>query len=172
MEIEIRDVTYENLDDLMGPGCAPRWEDPRYAQTLKEGGLKKKQWVRKALQRFGYCAKIAYFRGKPVGFIKFYPMQAFPLLPKRRKRTVLITCVLVSYKALQNHGIGSQLVQSLIKDLKHKPLPYFEDKPGRDSRRLLGLPQWLPRISTSLQKILTEKRIQRICNFPRPYRKR
>lgn len=132
MKIEIKDVTSENIDDLVGPGCAPRWDDPRHAQTLKEGGLKKKEWVRKALQRFSCCAKIAYLQGKPVGFIEFYPMHVFPLLPKRQKRTLLITCIFVSEKTLQNQGIGSQLVQSLVEDLKRRPLPCFNNKPAEE----------------------------------------
>jgi len=128
MRIEIKDAIFENIDDLVGPRCAPRWDDPRHAQTLKEGGLKKKEWMRKALEKFGCCAKIAYYESKPVGFIEFYPMQVFPLLPKRQKRTVLITCVVVPEKAFQNQGVGSKLVQSLVEDLKHRPLPCFNDK--------------------------------------------
>jgi len=132
MKIEIRDLTSENIDDLVGTRCAPRWDNPYHAQTLKEGGLKKKEWVRNALERFGCCAKIAYFEGKPVGFIEFYPMQTFPLLPKRQKRTLLITCVFVYEKAFQNQGIGSKLVQSLIADLKHRLLPCFDDEPAEE----------------------------------------
>jgi len=124
-EIEIKDVSFENIDDLVMTGCAPRWDDPRHAQTLKEGGLRKKEWMRKAIEKLGCCAKIAYLEGKPVGFIEFYPMRAFPLLPKLQKRTILITCVVVPEKNLQNHRIGSKLVQALISDLKHRQLPCF-----------------------------------------------
>lgn len=132
MKIVIKDVAYENIDDLVGPRCAPRWDDARHAQTLKRRWLKKKEWVRKALQMFGCCAKIAYVEGKPVGFIEFYPMQVFPLIPKRQKRTVLITCVVVHEKALQNQGIGSKLVQSLVEDLRRRPLPCFNDKSAEE----------------------------------------
>lgn len=150
MKIEIRDVTYENIDDLVGPGCAPRWDDSRHAQTLKEGGLKKKEWIRIALKRFGCCAKIAYSEGKPVGFIEFYPMPVFPLLPKQQKRTVLITCVVIPEKTLQNRKIGSTLVQSLIEDLKHRPLPYFKNKHAEEIAVgswgcHVGFPESLPR---------------------------
>jgi len=126
VNIEIKDATPENLDDLVGPGCAPRFDDPRHAETFKEGGLRKKEWVRKALQRFGCCAKIAYAEDRPVGFIEFYPMSVFPLLPRREKRTILITCVLVSDKSLQDKGIGTRLTQELINDLKQRPLPCFD----------------------------------------------
>jgi len=150
MRIEIKDVTSDNVDDLVGPGCAPRWDDASHAQTLKEGGMKKKEWVKKALQMFGCCAKIAYFEGKPVGFIEFYPMPVFPLLPKRQKRTVLVTCVVIPQKALQNRGIGSKLVQSLVEDLRQRPLPCFNGKPAEEIAIgswgcHTGFPESLPR---------------------------
>jgi len=150
MKIEIRDVTPEKIDDLVGPGCAPRWDNQNHAQTLKEGGLKKKEWVRTALKRFGGCAKVSYLEDKPVGFIEFYPLSIFPLLPKRDKRTVLVTCVLVSDKNLQKKGIGTQLVQALIDDLKHRSLPTFN---GEKAEEIAigswgchaGFPESLPR---------------------------
>jgi len=150
MKIEIKDITPENVDDLVGPGCAPRWDNPNHAQTLKEGGLKKKEWVRKALQRFGCCAKVAYLEDKPVGFIEFYPMGIFPLLPKRDKRTILITCILVSDKNLQKKGIGTQLVQALINDLKHRPLTCLNSEKAEEIAIgswgcHAGLPESLPR---------------------------
>jgi GNAT superfamily N-acetyltransferase len=127
MKIEIRNVTDQNVDDLVGL-CVPRFEDERHAQTLKEGGLRKREWLEKALKRFGFCAKVAYVEGKPVGFIEFYPMSAFPLLPKRDKRTIIITCVFVQDKNLQKMGIGSRLVQALISELEHLPMPIFDGK--------------------------------------------
>jgi len=125
VEIEIRDVTNENTDDLVGL-CTPKWEDKRHASTLKEGGSKKREWIVKALEKFSVCAKVAYLEGKPVGFIEFYPMHAFPLLPERDKRTVMITCIFIQNKALQKRGIGSKLLQTLIQDLKQRPLLSFK----------------------------------------------
>lgn len=150
MKIEIKDVTLENIDDLVGPRCAPRWDDPNHAQTLKEGGKKKKEWVKKALHKFGHCARLAYSDSRPVGFIEFYPMDVFPLLPERQKRTVLITCILVSEKALQNKGIGSKLIQSLVEDLKHRPLPCFNNEQAEELAIgswgcHTGFPESLPR---------------------------
>lgn len=128
MNIRIINVTPENIDDLVFPACAPRLDNPNHAQTLKEGGLRKKEWICKALQRFGCCAKVALLEDKPVGFIEFYPMSTFPLLPESDKRTLLITCILVHDKAIQKMGIGSKLVQALINDLKRSPLPAFNGK--------------------------------------------
>ena len=169
MQVEIRDVTLENIDDLVGPGCAPRWEDPRHAQTLKEGGLRKKEWIRKALQKFGCCGKIAIAEGKPVGFIEFYPMQIFPLLPKRDKRTILITCVLIPEKSLQERGIGSKLVQALISDLKHRSLPCF----NRQRAEELAIGSWgchtgFPESKRRFRKFFFRNGFKEDPSFPDP----
>jgi len=76
VNIQIKDVTIENIGDLMVPACAPSLDNPNHARTLKEGGLRKKEWISKALQKYGCCAKVALLEGKPVGFIEFYPMSA------------------------------------------------------------------------------------------------
>ena len=131
MKVEIKDVTEQNIDDLVRL-CAPRLEDERHAQTLKEGGLRKHEWVEKALKRFGVCAKIAYVEGKPGGFVEFYPMSAFPLLPERNTRTIMITCVFVPDKTLREMGIGSKLVRALIDDLKRIPLSSFSGKKAEE----------------------------------------
>jgi hypothetical protein len=101
LNMKMRDVTDANIDDLVGL-CTPSLEDRRHAATLKEGGSKKREWIRKALDRFGVCAKVAYLEEKTVGFVEFYQMQTFPLLPKRDRRTIMITCVFVPDKILQN----------------------------------------------------------------------
>jgi len=150
VNIQINDVTAENIGDLVVPACAPSLDNPNHAQTLKEGGFRKKEWISKALQRFGCCAKVALLEDKPVGFIEFYPMSTFPLLPKRDKRTLLITCILVHDKALQKTGIGSKLVQALIKDLRTRSLIAFK---GQKAEEVAvgswgchaGFPESLPR---------------------------
>jgi GNAT superfamily N-acetyltransferase len=124
MKIQIRRVTEQTIDDLVGL-CAPKMNDERHAQTLKEAGLRKKEWIQKALKRFGVCAEVAYLDDNPVAFVEFYPMSAFPLLPKRDKRTIMLTCVFLPDKSLQNKGIGSKLVQALIDDLRKASLPCF-----------------------------------------------
>lgn len=149
MKVEIRDVTSQNIDDLVRL-CAPRWDDERHAQTLKEGGLRKRAWVEKALARFGVSAKVAYLEDKPVGFIEFYPMSALPFLPRDDKRIIMITCVFITDKKLQKMGIGSKLVKSLIHDLEHRPLPSFQ---GERAEEIavgswgchVGFPESLPR---------------------------
>ncbi len=169
MNIQIKEVTMENIGDLVVPACAPSLDNPDHAQTLKEGGLRKKEWIRKALQRFGCCAKVALLESKPVGFVEFYPMSTFPLLPKRDKRTILITCIFVHDKAVQKMGIGSKLVQALIDDLKQRPLAAFN---GQRAEEIAigswgchtGFPESLPRF----RKFFFENGFVEDREFPDP----
>jgi GNAT superfamily N-acetyltransferase len=93
---------------------------------------------------------LAIADGKPVGFVEFYPMSAFPLLPGRNKRTIMITCVFVSGKNLQGKGIGSRLLQALIEKLQQAPMRSFD---GRKAEEIaigswgchVGFPDSLPR---------------------------
>jgi len=167
LEVKIQDVTNRNLGDLTGL-CTPAWEDESHAQTLKEGGLRKRDWITRAIQMFGICAKVAYLRGKPIGFIEFYPAHAFPLLPKLDK-TVIITCVFIPSKSLQGQGIGSELVQSLINDLRDRALPAFS---GEKAEQIaigswgchVGFPESLPRF----QKFFLANGFKEDPTFPDP----
>ncbi|HVP16912.1 MAG TPA: GNAT family N-acetyltransferase [candidate division Zixibacteria bacterium] len=168
MKVEIRDVTEQNIDDLVGL-CAPRLKDKRHAQTLKEGGLRKREWIEKALKRFGACAKMAYVEGKAVGLVEFYPMSAFPLLPERDRRTVMITCVFIPDKTLQQVGIGSKLVRTLIEDLKRTPLKSFAGKKAEEVAVgswgcHAGFPESMPRF----QNFFSKNGFKRDLAFPDP----
>ena len=127
LELEIRELYTENIDDLVNI-CVPQ-SSVSQAETLKEGIQRKKTWIKKALKNFGSCAKIAYVKGEPVGFVEFYPIQMFPFLRHTAKdqKIILITCVFVrgkKTKGLQREyqgiGIGSKLIQALIADLKQR----------------------------------------------------
>ena len=135
MKLDIRDVSTENIDDLINI-CVSQSGTP-HAETLKEGSLKKKVWVEKALKTFGLCAKIAYVNEEPIGFVEFYPIQMFPVLRHMLgdHRVILITCVFVGgertkglQRQFQGRGIGSKLLQALIEDLRHRRIPYFGDE--------------------------------------------
>jgi len=158
LEVEIRDLNYENIDDLVNI-CTSQ-SGISHAKTLKEGSLRKKMWIEKALKVFGPCAKIAYVENKPIGFIEFYPVQMFPILRHmlKDKKVILITCVFVGggkrtkglQREYQGKGIGSKLIQSLIKDLKHRRIPYFGNEKAEEIAigswcSHTGFPEALPR---------------------------
>jgi len=168
MKVEIKDVMEQNIDDLVRL-CTPRFEDDRHAQTLKEGGLRKHEWIEKALKKFGVCAKIAYVQGRPSGFVEFYPMSAFPMLAERNKRTVMITCVFIRDKNLQKMGIGSKLVKALIDDLERIPSMSFGGKRAEEVAVgswgcHVGFPESMPRF----QNFFFKNGFKKDFTFPDP----
>jgi len=158
LEVEIRDLSHENIDDLVNI-CVSQ-SGVSHAETLKEGSLRKKVWIEKALKTFGSCAKIAYVKGEPIGFVEFYPIQMFPILRHMLKdrKIILITCVFVGGKRTkglqreyQGRGIGSRLIQALIIDLKQRRIPYFNNKKVEEIAigswcSHTGFPEALPRL--------------------------
>lgn len=135
LEIEIRDLSLENINDLVNI-CVSQ-SDLSHTNTLRAGSSRKKMWIEKALKTFGSCAKIAYMGNEPIGFIEFYPIQMFPILRHMidNQRIILITCVFVGGKRTkglqreyQGRGIGSMLVQALIKDFEQRRISYFRNR--------------------------------------------
>jgi len=172
MRIEIKDVTGHNIDDLVRLCYMAKSEDERHAQTLKEGGLRKREWIEKALKRFGTCAILAIADGKSVGFVEFYPISAFPLLPERNKRTIMITCVFVSSKNLQGTGIGSKLLQALIEKLQQTPMKSFDGKKAEEIAIgswgcHVGFPDSLPRF----RNFFLKNGFKEDSTFPDPTKK-
>ncbi len=157
LKLDIKDVSTENIDDLVNL-CVPQ-SGPSLAETLKEGRLKKKVWIEKALKIYGSCAKIAYVNEEPVGFVEFYPIQMFPVLRHMLKdhRIILITCVFVGgertkglQRQYQGRGIGTKLLQALIEDLKYRRIPYFNNEKTEEIAigswcSHTGFPEALPR---------------------------
>ena len=134
-ELEIKELDTENIDDLVNI-CVSQ-SGISHAETLKEGSQRKKVWIEKALKIFGSCAKIAYVKGEPVGFVEFYPILMFPFLRHmvKDRKIILITCVFVGgqkTKGLQREyqgiGIGSKLIQALTADFKQRRIPYFNNE--------------------------------------------
>jgi GNAT superfamily N-acetyltransferase len=134
-ELEIKELDTESIDDLVNI-CVPQ-SGVSCAETLMEGSQRKKVWVKKALKNFGSCAKVAYVKGEPIGFVEFYPIQMFPFLRQSAKdqKIVLITCIFVGGKRTkglqreyQGMGIGSKLIRTLIADLKQRRIPYFNNE--------------------------------------------
>jgi len=157
LDIEIRSLNNENIDDLVNI-CVSQ-SDVRHAQTLREGSLVKKKWIEKALRTFGSCAEIAYVNDEPIGFVEFYPGPMFPLLRHLLgdRKVVLVTCVFVGGKRTsglqreyQSRGVGSRLIQAMIEDLKHRRIPCFSGEKAEEIAvgswcSHTGFPEALPR---------------------------
>ncbi|HVO36731.1 MAG TPA: GNAT family N-acetyltransferase [Candidatus Acidoferrum sp.] len=113
--LEIRDVTLENLDALVGLCVPPESKsDPLFI-----GGMKsKKKWAKQALERYGSIGKLAYVDSKPAGLIQYQP--------KQEEKVTEIVCIFVPEQQNMRKGIGKNLLKALIQHA-NRPQPIFND---------------------------------------------
>lgn len=115
-EIIIKDVTKENIEDLCQICIPPTKEDdPDYVKGVEE----KMKWAAGMLQKWGSFAKIAYRDDIPVGLVQYKPIPA--------ENIVHIDCIYVPRKKYWRKGITTQLLSSLLEDIK-KPMSWFDNK--------------------------------------------
>lgn len=60
--IKIENLQDANIEDLIDVCSAKRLSDPIHQQGISL----KRLWLREMLEKYGSCAKIAYFNEKPV----------------------------------------------------------------------------------------------------------
>jgi GNAT superfamily N-acetyltransferase len=135
MNIEIADLNAENLKD------APEWDSHPFSckyciyweyreecvdpatERKEEMFTKKLSWLRKAAEEFGNCGKLAYAHGAAIGYAQYAPPN---YLPRSANYTsgppsddaVLISCLFIPRAKFRRLGIGSQLLRSVIDELK------------------------------------------------------
>jgi GNAT superfamily N-acetyltransferase len=108
----IKNVSENEVDDLISV-CTPVPKDEEY----KVGIELKKHWTLEMIRKYGSIAKIAYFKGKPVAQLLYYPASADPAMAKRDDILVL-HCIFNPIKEAQQRGIAKLLVESLLNDVK------------------------------------------------------
>lgn len=142
MKVEVVDLTIENVKDAPAWDSHPfsckyciYWEFPKAcidpAKEKKEDLLKKKlSWLRNTNKIFGNCGMVAYAGGEPAGYAQYAPSKLLPnsanysSLPS--DDAVLISCLFIPQKELRRLGIGSQLLQSIIDDLRKRRINAVE----------------------------------------------
>ena len=72
------------------------------------------------LDSYGPCVKLAYHREKLVAQILYFPESAEPCWAFRREGVLLIDCIYNPTPGAQRLGIGTMLLQSLIRDAKNR----------------------------------------------------
>lgn len=135
MKIEIVDLNEKNLKD------APEWLDYPFSckyclywfskeydnptRKKNEDKLQKKlQWLKNINNQFGNSGKIIYADGKAVGFAQYAPRDflprslTYPISPSND--AVLISCLFVPPEEFRKRGLGSQLLQNIIEDLRKR----------------------------------------------------
>lgn len=160
-KIRIENLQDSNIEDLIYV-CSSKSGDPFHQQGIKL----KRLWLHKMLDKYGSCAKIAYYNGKPAAQILYYPEEADIAKEFRREGVLIINCVYNPTPEAQKIGIATELLQKVIQDVKMKksclgkkpckfilakafntgellPLPEFYRKNGflpTGERRMLYLP--------------------------------
>lgn len=113
--MEIRDVTFASIDDLINL-CIPsdKKDDPLFVESMGA----KKRWATQVIERYGSIAKLAYSNSELVGLIQYQP--------KSEEQIVTIDCIFVPEEQNLRKGIGESLLEALIEDVK-EPRPIFSD---------------------------------------------
>jgi GNAT superfamily N-acetyltransferase/ribosomal protein S16 len=114
--IRIENLQESNIDDLIYVCSSKRLSESNH----KHGVELKKRWLREILAKYGSCAKIAYYNGKPVAQILYYPEEADMTKPYRRENVLVINCIYNPTPEAQKLGIGTRLLKSVVNDAKHR----------------------------------------------------
>jgi ribosomal protein S18 acetylase RimI-like enzyme len=125
MGIVIKDLSEANLND-----------HPCFKLGSEETVQKTKKWIRKVLEQFGPCVKVAYVDNEPVGMVQYAPMDILPHVKNiKAHETIIIHCIYVPDKKYQGKGIARSLIEKLIQDLQN-PHPYLK---GQRFKRIVAL---------------------------------
>lgn len=143
LKIEVVDLTEENLRD------APEWESHPFSCKYciwwefpdqctdpigekKEDVMQKKvRWLQGTNKIFGNCGKMVYVNGKPVGYAQYAPPKLLLHSAEYQSRSpsddaALISCLFIPQKEFRRLGLGRQLLQNIIDDLRKRGMRAVE----------------------------------------------
>jgi len=147
-KIRIEDFEESNIEDLILVCSSGKLSDPIHQQGVNM----KKQWLREMLDKYGSCAKIAYYNEKATAQILYYPEEADVTRVFRRKNVLVINCVYNPAPKAQKRGIGTMLLRNVVDDaiqmrtcLGNKPCDFMlangRYKPAQPLRKYESLPE-------------------------------
>jgi GNAT superfamily N-acetyltransferase len=137
VNIEIADITKENLVDAPEWGSHPfsckyciYWEYPEECvdpstDQKQEMFAKKLSWLQAVTKEFGTCGKLLYRGREPIGYTQYAPPSCLPGSANYASGppsddAVLISCLFIPQAKFRRLGIGSQLLHSIIDELKEE----------------------------------------------------
>lgn len=143
MKIEIANLTEENLRD------APEWESHPFSckyciywefpeecvepitETQDNTMRRKTDWLRRTNELFGNCGKIAYVDGVAVGYAQYAPPEFLPNTANYpagppSSEAVIISCLFIPQNQFRRLGLGSQLLNSVLAELRQRRIDAVE----------------------------------------------
>jgi len=143
MKVEVVNLTKGNLRD------APEWETHPFSckyciwwefpgqcidptEENKEEMIQKKlKWLQNTNKVFGNCGKMVYVSGKPVGYAQYAPPRFLPRSADDQSGpssddAVLISCLFFPQKEFRRRGVGRQLLQNIVDDLRKRGMKAVE----------------------------------------------
>lgn len=151
MNIEIVDISQTNFEELFDwsgqaqgqdAGCkyCLYWEQPdsaKWPDTLAGRQDAKRQWFRDVEAAFGPCGNLALLGSKLVGYSQFAPPKHLPKIVEYTcgpadDEAIFIPCLYVP-PGEQRKGIGSTLLQAILRDLRARGVSAIETFARRSS---------------------------------------
>jgi len=115
-KVRIENLQNSNIEDLIYVCSSKKLSDPIHQQGISL----KRQLLQEMLEKYGSCAKIAYYNENPVAQILYYPEKADVSRATRREGVLIINCIYNPTSEAQKLGIGTKLLQSVIQDAKQR----------------------------------------------------
>ncbi len=114
--MRIEDLQNSNIDDVIYVCSSKRLSDPVHQEVVRL----KKLWLKEMLDKYGSCAKIAYYKEKPAAQILYYPEAADKAKAFKREGVLFINCIYNPTTEAQKLGLGKMLLQSVIRDVRQR----------------------------------------------------
>jgi GNAT superfamily N-acetyltransferase len=150
MDATIRDVAESTLDDIPDvcssciywsfPGEFERMQS-ELSNRKEELRAKKRSWAVQMLREFGSCGKILYHNNMPLGYTEYGPSRYFPNIKMYKSQPigsieegiVFLACLYIANADLRRKGLGEQLLEATIADLKRRGFKAVETYARRGS---------------------------------------
>ncbi|SLM13598.1 GCN5-related N-acetyltransferase [uncultured spirochete] len=143
MKIKIANLTEESLQD------APEWDGYPFSckyclywefpgestgpiEQSKDKAIRMKTaWLQRTNEHFGNCGKIAYVDGVAEGYAHYAPPGFFPRVAEYQagppsQEAVLISCLFIPRHRFRKLGLGSQLLDNVLAELKQRGIGAVE----------------------------------------------
>jgi GNAT superfamily N-acetyltransferase len=134
--IKIKEVSEENLDDILNICSGNRSFVPVSNPIVEKGRKLKRQWFNKMLRENRSYVKVGYLDEKPVAQVLFYPEEATPYLHHPRRDVIYLKCIFNSNAEAQRKGVADALMKSILEEC----LSGLECLDGRPSKLVVTRP--------------------------------